>query len=304
MRSFFFCGSPVELRKKFENTSVSVYRRGVSITTKGQFIIYFGQNNFFYWLCRRFLWHFLTFLTDYSFTDFLLTFLTCDIPAGVWILLCTKVGNAIASKLRVLHLTTFPMDWTWTRRGGGPDTPAKMVRWFRLAVAFLVVCERKTRRLWSAFSVDHFAPRAATTNSRVTPAFRHCRRLSAPKRWRLSGSCQAAGALRGRQKAFVGRGESKQPGPPADRCVESIGFPAIATFHWGFCPLLEDYRTDCRRDVTEEGPRREGPAGAAQPGAAGRRWSRRLSPRKISHKDYLVLARGWEANLWTTVLAE
>jgi len=69
----FFCGSLVELRKKFENTSFSVYRRGVSIITKGQFSIYFGQNRKFYWLCRRFPW---LFLTDYI----LLTFLTCDIP--------------------------------------------------------------------------------------------------------------------------------------------------------------------------------------------------------------------------------
>ena len=47
MPSFFFCGSPVELRKKFENTNVSVYRRGgVSVTTKGQFLEYLGQNIF------------------------------------------------------------------------------------------------------------------------------------------------------------------------------------------------------------------------------------------------------------------
>jgi len=30
------------------NTSVSVYRRGVSITPKGQFLIYLGQNKKFY----------------------------------------------------------------------------------------------------------------------------------------------------------------------------------------------------------------------------------------------------------------
>jgi len=68
----FFRGPPVELRKKFENTSVSVYRRcGVSITTKGQFLIYLGQNRKFYWFCRRFPRLFLTFHTDYFF---LLTF--------------------------------------------------------------------------------------------------------------------------------------------------------------------------------------------------------------------------------------
>ena len=50
----FFCGSPVELRKKFENSSVSVYRRGVSITTKGQFLMYLGQNRKFYWFAGVF----------------------------------------------------------------------------------------------------------------------------------------------------------------------------------------------------------------------------------------------------------
>ena len=76
----FFCGSLVELRKKFANTRVSVYQRGVSITTKWQLVIYIGQNRKIYWLCRRFPWLILTFLTDNFFNEFFLTFLTCDIP--------------------------------------------------------------------------------------------------------------------------------------------------------------------------------------------------------------------------------
>jgi len=51
-----FSAAPVELRKKFENTSVFVYRRGVSITTKGKSLVYLGKNRKFYWLCRRFPW--------------------------------------------------------------------------------------------------------------------------------------------------------------------------------------------------------------------------------------------------------
>jgi len=43
----FSCGRLVELRNKFENTSIFVYRRGVSITTKGQFLIYLGQRIFY-----------------------------------------------------------------------------------------------------------------------------------------------------------------------------------------------------------------------------------------------------------------
>jgi len=72
---------PSSTEKKFENTSVSVYLRGVSITTKGQFLMYLhlGRYRKFYWLCRRFPWLLLTFLTDNFFTDYFLTFLTCDI---------------------------------------------------------------------------------------------------------------------------------------------------------------------------------------------------------------------------------
>jgi len=35
---------------------VSVCRRGVSITAKRQFLIHFGQNKKFHWLCSRFPW--------------------------------------------------------------------------------------------------------------------------------------------------------------------------------------------------------------------------------------------------------
>jgi len=67
----FFCGPPAELRKAFENSTVSVCRRGVSITTTGKFLKCWGQNRKFQWLCCHFSWLFLSdFFFYWLFTDF------------------------------------------------------------------------------------------------------------------------------------------------------------------------------------------------------------------------------------------
>jgi len=99
IRSFFFCGPPADLWKVFENTSVSIYRRGVLITTEGQLLIYLGQNRKFHWLCTHFHW---LFLTNVYFTDLYLTFLTCDIPDYK---LLYNDASEIRTWDKVLHLT-------------------------------------------------------------------------------------------------------------------------------------------------------------------------------------------------------